>query len=107
MFAPGDCQIVVTYRDGNLVWKDSPIEQADIVASAINATERAVHCFVPTFWSHIHHASRIEHVGVTAKGRTLQLPWPPNRDLAALPALSLDIRLHYDGRGLLTEVRWA
>jgi hypothetical protein len=107
MFSESDYQIVVTYRDGNLVWKDRAVDQKDITATTVRPDEREVTCFIPTFWSSVPRSSRIEHVGITAKGRTFQLPWPPPA-LAPIapPALAMRIRVHYKPDATPASVNW-
>lgn len=106
MLVPGAYEIVVTYRDTNYLWHDRGIAQSDITDIAISPTERALHCFVPTFWDHFSQASRIERVIVTLQGYTFRLPWPAERRLDTPPALSLDILLQYDSHTLPTAATW-
>jgi hypothetical protein len=107
MFAPGDYQIVVTYRDSNYMWKDRAVDRTDMIDSTLSPTERAIHCFVPNFWGRRRaHSSRIERVMVTLQGRTFRLSWRPENNLATPSALSMDIRLHHDGHAMLAGVTW-
>lgn len=109
--AQTDCQIVVTYRDSNFVWKDRALDQSDVTEARAGTDERTIHCFIPTFWETVGRFSHVEHVGVTLNGHTTQLRWPPSPRVAAepppLPALSMDIRLHRGaGDTTATEVSW-
>jgi hypothetical protein len=104
------CQIVVTYRDSNFVWKDRPLDQSEITETEVGTDERTMHCVIPNFWERAGRFSHVEHVGVTLNGHTTQLRWPPSGAIAEsppLPVLSMDIRLHC-GAGDTTpaEVSW-
>lgn len=104
------CQIVVTYRDSNFVWKDRPLDQSEMTETKVGTDERTMHCVIPNFWENVGRFSHVEHVGVTLNGHTTHLRWPPPRASAELPprpALSMDIRLRR-GAGDTTpaEVSW-
>ena len=77
MFVQGDCQIVVTYRDSNYLWKDHAVNQTDVTDTRVSPTERAIHCFAPDFWGRFAQPSRIERVMVTLQDHTFRLPWRP------------------------------
>jgi hypothetical protein len=106
MFAPGDCQIVVTYRNSNYLWKDRAVDPTDVTDTTLSPTERAIHCFAPDFWDRFSHPSRIECVMVTLQDRTFRLPWRSEMNPVAPEALSLDIQLHYNGRAIPSSATW-
>jgi hypothetical protein len=116
MFAQTDyqiVQIVVTYRDGNLLWKDFVVDPHDVTVRVVSPTERDVTCVVPTFWSRIPRFARLMHVRITVDGRTLSLPWPPpdpldavERTATASPALTIHLRLHAEPDQAPTAVAW-
>jgi hypothetical protein len=110
MYAHTDCQIIVTYRDGNLVWKDFVVDPQDVTAHVVSPTERDVTCCVPTFWSRVPGVAHLKYVRITVDGRTLSLPWPPpdaaDRTSTASPELTLHLRLYSDPDKAPTSVAW-
>lgn len=106
MFAPGDCLIVVTYRDSNYMWKDRALNRSDMTETVVSPIERIIHFFSPNFWRRFAQPSRIERVTVTEQGHAFRLSWKPEMNLATPSALSMDLRLHYDGHAMLTGVSW-
>jgi hypothetical protein len=106
MIAPDTCQIVVTYRDSNYMWKDRSINQADMTEIRVSPTEHDIHIFSPNFWGQFAQPSRIEGVMVTQQGYTFRLPWRAEMSLATSSALSMDLCLHYDGHEVLTSATW-
>jgi hypothetical protein len=106
MFAPGTCQIVVTYRDTNCMWKDRAVNQTDMTETIVSPTETAIRCFSPDFWARFAQPSRIERVMVTQQGHTFRLPWRAEMNLATPSALSMDFHLHHNGHEMLTGVTW-
>jgi hypothetical protein len=107
MFAAGDYQIVITYRNTNYLWKDRAVDRSDMADTAISPTEHTMHCFVPHFWDRRSRPSRIERVTVTQQDHAFRLPWQLALDQATPSALSLDISLRYDAHAMLTSVAWA
>ena len=106
MVVQANCQIVVTYRDSNYMWKDRAVDQTDITETVVSPTERAIHCFAPHFWGHFAPPSRIERVTVTEQGHAFRLAWKPALNLTTPSALSMNIFLHYNGQAMLTDVAW-
>jgi len=106
MFAPGDCLIVVTYRDSNYMWKDRALNAMDMTETVVSPTERTIHFSAPDFWGRFAQPSRIERVTVTQQGHTFRLAWMPEMASATSSALSMDLRLHYDGHEMLTGMTW-
>jgi hypothetical protein len=103
----GDYQIVVTYRDGNGVWKVRSIAQEYLKSRETSPQEREVGCFIPSFWKSVPRVTRIVHVGFTERGRTVHPPWPPaEMDQPARPALAMDVRLRSDDGDSRTRVEW-
>jgi len=106
MVVQANCLIVVTYRDSNYMWKDRALNEKDITETVVTATEHTIHYLVPHFWGPFAQPSRIERVTITQQGHTFRLPWQAEMNPAAPSALSMDLRLHYDGHELLTGVTW-
>lgn len=106
MFAPGICQIVVTYRDSNFMWKDRAVTETDMTETIVSPTETAIHYFSPNFWGRFAQPSCIERVMVTQQGHTFRLPWRGQIHLATPSALSMDLHLHWDSHEMLTGVTW-
>ena len=49
MITPDTCQIVVTYRDSNYMWKDRAVNEADMSEITMSPTEHEIHVFSPNF----------------------------------------------------------
>ena len=114
MYVQTDYQIIVTYRDGNLVWKDFVVDPQDVTARVVSPTERDVTCCVPTFWSSVPGVAHLKYVRITVDGRTLSLPWLPpdagdrtfDRTSTASAELTLHLRLYSDPDKAPTSVAW-
>ncbi len=106
MVVQANCLIVVTYRDSNYMWKDRAVNQADVTETSVSPTESDVHYFAPNFWGPFAPPSRIERVMVMQQGHSFRLPWHAETNPATPAALSMDLRLHYDGHAILTGVTW-
>lgn len=114
MYTQTDCQIIVTYRDGNLVWKDFVVDPQDVTARVVSPTERDVTCCVPTFWSSVPGVAHLKYVRITVDGQTLSLPWPPpdagertfDRTSMASAELTLHLQLHSAPDKTPTSVTW-
>jgi hypothetical protein len=102
-----DDQMVVTYLDGNYLWKDYVVLPKDIVRRQISVTEQEISCVIPEFWTHISHTSNIKHVRYTVHGQTFHLPWPPSAvSPPAEAALTLHVQLHEGLEKGLTYAWW-